>query len=382
MCATSAFGNRRQALPGIVLLVLVVWSGTAPIVQPETNAQENRVAESLERYGRAEFDAAVAELIGKRSVRSLVREFRNGAGAWIDAAPASERQARTLVGAAMSVELLAATFGQDWADYESARGLVEWSCSRLRRFGPVDAERWIHLSFVSLLQGARDDSLLTGRYIPVGVYLRPINGSHAEHAGLRFPAESRFKLAFVTGSWEAQYIATWPLTPGWLTRETAGRFAISRPNDEAALDATLKMLAALFDDRGVGAEARLRSGVLRFLRADTNAARDDLLSAETAGDPAVRYLVHLMLGTIADQSGQADEALRRFRLAYETVPASTASVALAGRLYRSGLTDEAARVLEQFDASPLPPDPWELYGQRDFRFFGAFRDRMRGALPK
>ncbi len=87
-----------------------------------------------------------------------------------------------------------------------------------------------------------------------------------------------------------------------------------------------------------------------------------------------------MLGTIADQAGDASEAVRRYKLAYDTIPAATASVALASRLFRSGAVEDAAAVLRTFDSAPPPPDPWELYGQRDFRSFAVFRHEMRKAV--
>ena len=65
---------------------------------------------------------------------------------------------------------------------------------------------------------------------------------------------------------------------------------------------------------------------------------------------------------------------------YNTIPAATASVAFASRLFRSGAAEEAAAVLRAFDSAPPPPDPWELYGQRDFRSFGVFRLDMRKAV--
>ena len=126
----------------------------------------------------------------------------------------------------------------------------------------------------------------------------------------------------------------------------------------------------------------MRSGVLKFLRDDPAAASEDLRYADNAEDTAERALAHLMLGTIADRVDDKEEALRRFRLAYKIVPSSTSSVALAARLYRSGLAEEALAVSRAFDAAPPSPDPWDLYGQRDFRFFGAYRDQMRGGVTK
>ena len=373
--------SRRLA---IAIAVASVLLGASPhgshIASRESPVTQNRVVESLEQYRRGDFDSAVDRLMGSRKARSVVGEFRSGAGGWIDRAPVTDRHARTLVAAAMSVEVMAASFLQHFFDYGIARELVEWSCSRLKKFPAVDAERWIHLAFIALAQGARDDSLLTGTTLYRGAHL-PSPGAHAEHAGLRFPSEGRFALAFVTGPWQAQQIASFPLTPYYLNKQTYGRFEID-DYETPLLDATLRLLAALFDDPRVGAEARLRSGVLKFMREDTAAARVDLLRATSADDASVRSLAHLMLGTIADQADDGQEALARFRLAYEAVPSTSASVTLAARLYRFGRTDEATAVLKAFEAAPPRPDPWELYGQRDFRFYGAYREQVRRAVLK
>ena len=361
-------------------LVCLGFCPASAVAVHQSKVESDLVADSLARYRRGEFDTAVNELIGSRQVRSLVREFRNSAGAWIDRAPADDRHARTLVAAAMGVEVMAVTFLQHFEDYRVARDLIEWSCDRLRKFPAVDAERWIHLAFIALAQGARDDSALTGVKIAIGSFLAG-GGPHAEHAGRRFPREGRFPLAHATAVWQVQMIAPFPLPSDYLYAQRAGRFEINDYGRQP-LDFTLRVLAALFDDPGVGPEARLRSGVLKFERDDLAGAREDLRHADTTADVAVRSLAHLMLGTIADRAGDDQEALRRFRLAYAAVPSSTSSVALASRLYRSGQTEEATSVLQAYDATPPRPDPWDLYGQRDFRFFGAYKDQMRKALTK
>lgn len=366
----------------LAVSVSLMWSlraATYAVDAAEQSARD-RVEDSLEQYRRGDFDNAVDHLMRSRQARSVVGEFRSNAGAWIDRAPAVDRHARTLVAAAMSVEVMAASFLHDFHDYSIARELVEWSCSRLKKFSPADAERWIHLAFIALAQGARDDSLLTGVTIHIGAFL-PSTGAHAEHAGRRFPAEGRFKLAHATGVWQAQQIATFPLPPDYLYKTTAGRFGIDDGGTQR-LDATLRLLAALFDDPGVGPEARLRSGVLKFVREDPAAAKEDLLRAAASGDPAVSSLAHLILGTIADRADDGEEALRRFRLAFEAAPSSASSVALASRLYRSGQIDDATVVLRVFDATAPSPDPWELYGQRDFRFFGAYKAQMRRGVAR
>lgn len=362
----------------VALLSLGTWQVSVVAVD-QSDRSQNRVAESLEQYERGDFDNAVNHLMGSRKAHEMVGEFRSRAGAWIDRAPATDRHARTLIAAGMSVEVMASSFLQHLEDYRSARDLIEWACGRLSKFPAVDSERWVHLAFIALAQGARDDSALTGVRVGIGGFLPP-TGPHAEHAGRRFPREGRFQLAHATAVWQAQMIATFPMPPAYLSQTTAGRFTIDVGG--AGLDGTLRLLAALFDDPRVGPEARLRSGVLKFERQNLGSAREDLRHADTAEDPAVRALAHLMLGTIADRADDAEEALRRFRLAYDAVPSSASSVALATRLYRSGRIEDAMVVQRAFERATPGPDPWDLYGQRDFRFFGAYKEQMRRAVTK
>ncbi|HVQ42921.1 MAG TPA: hypothetical protein VMS54_11955, partial [Vicinamibacterales bacterium] len=72
---------------------------------------------SLERYAQGNYDDAVKQVIGAKSVRPIVKDFRKNAGAWIDGAPAPERAQRIAVVGAMSLELMAATFNQHVDDY-------------------------------------------------------------------------------------------------------------------------------------------------------------------------------------------------------------------------------------------------------------------------
>jgi len=331
------------------------------------------VVSSLERYAQGNYDDAVKQVIGAKSVRPIVKDFRKNAGAWIDGAPAPERAQRIAVVGAMSLELMAATFNQHVDDYSESRVLIEWACERFRQLPPSEVERWFHLAAIALAQGAGDKKFIDGNG-------RRFNflDKHAEHPTERFPREVRFRLAIATANPEAQQIATWLLPPGYMVDPAVTM--IEHQFERQLLDSSLQMLMELFDDPVVSTEARLRSGVLRFLRGDTTVAGTDLEHAEQAKDPVIRHVAHLMLGTIADQAGDASEALRHYRLAYETVPAATASVALASRLFRSGAAEEAAAVLRAFDAAVPPADPWELYGQRDFRSFTVFRHEMRKAL--
>jgi hypothetical protein len=336
----------------------------------DSQAQQSTVVASLERYARGEFDEAVKQLLGTKTVRSVLKDFRKDADAWIGRAPEGSRAQRIAVTGAMSLELFAATFEQHVDEYSKTRELIEWACERFRRLPPSEAERWFHLSAIALAQGVDDKRFIDGygqRFF--------ILGSHADHPRERFPREARFKLAFATANPEATLVATWPLPPGYLVSRHP--WTLDYQDDQRLMDGSLQMLTELFDDPALSAEARLRSGVLRFLRRDVTVARTDLAHAEQADDAAVRSVAQLMLGAIADQAGDSKEALRRYWLAWDAAPAATTSVALASRLFRSNATEDAANILRQFASSTPLPDPWEMYGQRDFRFFDAYRQQMR-----
>ena len=370
---------RRAAAASLTLLACVV-SSTGPAANgaegAPAQAQQNAVVSSLERYAQGDYDGGVKQLIGTKTVNSVLRAFRKDADAWIKAAPESGRAQRTAVVGAMSLELLAAAFEQHRDEYVKTRELIEWACERFRRLPASEVERQFHLAGIALAQGAGDKRFIDGYQSSLTNFM-PL-GSHHEHPIERFPREARFKLAIATANPEVQQIATWPLPPGYLVAPALLR--IEHQYEREIINDSLQILSELFDDPAVGAEARLRSGVLRFVREDVTVARTDLEHAEQAKDPFIRHLAHLMLGTIADQAGDRSEALRRYRLAYDTVPAATASIALASRLFRSGAVNEAAAVLRAFDNAPPPTDPWEFYGQRDFRSFAAIRHEMRKAL--
>jgi VWFA-related protein len=369
---------RRSAAASLTLFVCLALSSDPAAVRSESpaQAQQNDVVSSLERYAKGEYDDAVKQLIGTRTVSSVLRAFRKDADDWINRAAAPERTQRTAVVGAMSLELLAATFNQHRDEYVKTREIIEWACERFRRLPASEVERQFHLAGIALAQGAGDKRFIDGYQSSLNNFM-PL-GSHPEHPTERFPREARFKLAIATANPEVQQIATWPLPPGYLVAPSLLR--IEHQYEREIINDSLQMLSELFDDPAVGAEARLRSGVLRFVREDVTVAGTDLEYAEQASDPGIRHLAHLMLGTIADQAGDSGEALRRYRLAYDTAPAATASVALASRLFRSGVVDEAAAVLRDFNSAPPPPDPWELYGQRDFRSFSVIRHGMRKAV--
>ena len=359
----------RLALAGLTL------SGPAGRNSPSPVATVPReIPAALDLYARGEFAPAVHALTDDRKIASLQRDFRRSADAWIASAPAPNRRARLDIVSAVVVELMAVSFSRDRVEYETTRDLVEWACAKLRRQSPTAAERWFHLASIALIQGAGDDTLLSGRRNFSRFRFAP-DGSHVLHAGLRFPGESRFKLAYVTYLKPTQLIATWPQPTNYLIRprETV---RLEGDNDSRDIATVLHSLQLLFSDPGVGFEARLRSGVVRFMLADAGAS-EDLHLALGSTDTVITVLARLMLGAVAERADRLEDAVAQYRSAYSVVSSSTTSVALAAALFRTGRPDEAAQVLKAYAQLSPEPDPWHLYGQRDYRFFDAYREQLR-----
>jgi hypothetical protein len=341
------------------------------------------IVAALEVYQSGEFDPAVAQLLAGREITALSGAFKRDSGRWIDQASLSERGLRTATVAAMAVELMAASFQQHAAQYAESREIVEWACSRVRRMTPTDFERMFHLASTALIQGARDEGWLGGVQHPLSPPSIPGGDSHPRHAGLRFPNEPRFKLAYLTSRPETTYLSIRPLPPNNLvTGGSFYRFSIEGTGNVGRIQDTLRLLAVLFNEPAIEHEAHLRSGVVRLMVDQITEATTDLQRAVSADDPLIRNIAHLLLGSIDDRQRRWAEALRHYQAAHESVPASTSSIALASLLFRTGRETQAAEVVARFSQQEPPPDPWRLYGQRDYRFYPEYRSKMRQALLK
>ena len=173
------------------------------------------------------------------------------------------------------------------------------------------------------------------------------------------------------------------MPPAFLTKgSNRGRFETERGGDAARVKDTIQLLIALSGDAAVKHEARLRSGVARVMLDQPTEARADLEAALSSPDPAIRYVARLVLGAIEDHASRPLSALEHYRQAHQTIAASASSIALASLLYRLGRYSEAADVVAAFAQHEPPPDPWRLYGQRDYRFFPEFRAHMRQEVTR
>src|SRR6185436_7944638 len=81
-------------------------------------------------------------------------------------------------------------------------------------------------------------------------------------------------------------------------------------------------LGALIDDPRVGAEVRVRRGVLRFLTNHVAEAQADFEAGERSDDPFVRNLALIHTGLVLDHLKRSTDATDAYRRAVEALPSS------------------------------------------------------------
>ncbi|GMV23126.1 MAG: hypothetical protein AMXMBFR57_30750 [Acidimicrobiia bacterium] len=337
------------------------------------------VALVLERYAHGDFTAIDDAFTSDQRDKSFVEHFQSSANRWIEAAGSEDRGWRFRVVTTASVDLVGRAVAREFDRHGDAfRGVLESLCGRLRTQRPSEFEHLFHLAAMSLLQGADDEEqLIAMRYA-----LRTIEPSaHILHGAERFPDDSRFKLAWIAMRHETVLIASEPLAPGYLLNMAGGRFEADG-GATRSLDDTLAVLATLVDDPAVGAEARLRRGVLQFLMDRPTEATRDLDRLATSADTFVRYNARMILGAIATRADNLAAAQTHYRDALAAVPAQTAATALAATLVLLGRNADAAAVLATLIPTSPRDDPWFQYGQRDYRLFRGYLTRMREMIVR
>jgi tetratricopeptide (TPR) repeat protein len=361
--------------PGVawpLIVVLHVSAASSASVTSDLSHQQAAGVPVLERYASGEFEPALEEL---RTTRAPIRTFITIASEWVRDGDSPDHVRRLTAVMAIAVELLAAAVDGTAQEYGEARVLVEWVCDLMRGRPPLQAERLFHQSAIALLQAAGDDELLVGARLTHAVPYGEPRQPHVRHAAERFPDEPRFRLAWATTHPPAQKIAGWPLSASWLA-DNLSRDADARESAGRIQDA-LDLLGRLIDDPTVGSEARLRRGVLTFLQGRPETAQTDLALAARSTDPFVHHLANVMLGLIAERGGRLEDAIDRYAAARKAVPATTATLVLAAALSRAGRSAEAEKIVSHWSQQPRPPDPWWLYGLRDYRLVPGYLERMR-----
>ena len=208
---------------------------------------------------------------------------------------------------------------------------------------------------------------------------------HWQHAAARFPQEPRIALAALVARPEARRMPNRPGTNATFMAQGLGSFDrefVDRNEARARgyIAGTIRDLGTLVDVPGVGAEARLRRGILHFHRAELELSLKDVQQAAVSAgdDPFVGYLGELYTGLVFEALARPADAIDAYRRALEHVPgAKSAVVALSSSLFLAGRRNEAAALMERALAAGMRGDPWIEFSFGDYRFWPRYRAQLR-----
>lgn len=368
-----------------------------PVLPSTTGAQAPALASQLDRYLSGQYDGVVNEIAATADFGHLLETLKREAPPWIDAAPEAQRPRRRLVAAAYALEAARAAEHEDWKllrrmqlnaptgspipmigggqssethaqiYWKPPAQLLEWGCELLRGSpAPAFGERWWQLAALSVAQRRGDYEFLIGS--PWDARDNPDDEiDHLKHVIARFPKEARFALGqAIAIEWR-----TWPTS-------------LRRPRGASRnLTDALRAFEGMRDDADVGAEARLRSGVLLFRSNsyDRAAAMLDRVEAVTR-DRYLTYLAKYFRGQAYERRQLPIEAERDYRGALATIPkAISATMALAALLTRAERPGEASALVDAaLTAAPPVVDPWRTYAAADDRFWPQFIAQVRAEI--
>jgi tetratricopeptide (TPR) repeat protein len=228
--------------------------------------------------------------------------------------------------------------------------------------------------------------------------MRRMDAQHRDHVTARYPNDPRVRLAAVLAHPEARRQSNRPATtatfvtegyPGevqsrWRAQPGPG-VSYEREQDNAKwVGKVIDQLTALVDAPDIGAEVRVRRGILFFHRADLTGALRDLRQAATdADDPVVRYMAHFYAGLTLDNLNQRSAAIDEFSAAVTLIPnARSGALALASDLFLLDRHDEAASIVEATLTAPASNDPWRTFTLGDYRFWPGYLARLREAVRR
>jgi hypothetical protein len=247
--------------------------------------------------------------------------------------------------------------------WHKVRSIVERSCRRLRDMPTSQFERLWHLASISLAEAAWDAQLL-------------IEQGHARHVLARFPEEGRAALSA-------------PLSRR-LTRVVANRPGISSLDLTGELDGLRLIKTTLADlDRlaridGIGYEAKLRAGMVRFHLGELEESLADLQFASRASDRFVAFLAHLVAGHVLKSRGSPEEAEGEYRAAVTVSPTARSGVlSLAAQLFLLDKREEAVEISHAALRFGIAvSDPWRDYGFADYRLWPSYQDQLHASLRR
>lgn len=371
------------------------------------------IAQVFETYESGRYAEAIEMLRPLGRARVLDKRLREEGPAWIAVSGPADRQHRAQVAAAVALEATRLVFadlgvsipfrGSPSEGAFLGRTILEVGCEWLRQGPPTDFEHlWILASIAAVhsMQNFPTESPSASTMPDIDsdthqrpewyVVMRRIDNQHREHMTARYPNEPRVRLAAVLAEPEARRLSNRPgTTPFFVSTGFAADPGKGHPKereDEAAkrIRQVIDRLTALVETPGIGAEARVRRGILFFHRADlAGALRDLRQAAADANDPVVAYMAHFYAGLTLDNLDQRSAAIDEFRAAVRTIPnARSGALALAADLFLVDQRDEAASLVEATLGAPAPNDPWRTFSLGDYRFWSGYVTRLRDAVRR
>lgn len=416
----------RGARCGLVLLALVC---PLPLPASAPQSESDRVVDLLARYEHAEYPTVLENLDAPDGRERLRRYYEDAASTWIHAGGADLRPHRTLVAAALALDVakdLKTTPREPWP----GTALIVWAATLLKKYSPTvppAAERWWYLSAIAELEAHDAWPVLGGtkgvmalqawspfhtladRVGPGGLVGQARSRLPDEHRLALADAEDRERLtAYLFASFGTSILPNDTI----LASDVAAaerRAAAKVPNfgtaqggpmpdasaaarDIAVADLKLSRLAlvqqvssdlgalAQFDD--VRADAELHFGYLEVrLQAWPAAAAHLGLVADFTEDPHLLALAEVFLGWVEEHTGQPDLAMAAYRRGLALMPgARTPSWLLAGQLLMTGRADARGQAHEVLAGATDRPDTLAAYYAGDAARLPEYLDRMRAAL--
>lgn len=351
------------------------FGATAP-ASPVGQSDRAIILAILEASDAGRYDEIVPQLTRVRVSETFGPELLQSTRYWVSDAegPIRERRLRVASQAALEVFEYAAIAPN--LDVRDLPPLLEWASSRLASRMPDDFEHQWYLGAVAVAGASLLDAMLTGYR---GLRFEPSDhGPLLEHARKRFPHEPRFELAEVAIRRVARTIANrpgmeLPQLTGLSARNVRGRDMVRH------VEETLAGLDALASRENIGAEARLRAGVIRFHWNRLDESLTDLRAASMSNDPFIGYVASLMEGHVRRLRGDDEAAIEAWRRANAAIPNVVAGATLlSSALFLADRRDEAYDVMDAaLRTRPKVPDPWLQYGWGDYRFWPEIRSRLR-----
>jgi tetratricopeptide (TPR) repeat protein len=325
----------------------------------------NTVEGSLDQYATGQFSQAVRLASGMRDVDAFVKEFERAAPLWIETKPADRRRRRLAV----------ATFALEIADarldaWHELRGLIEWSCQRLRQEGvPDPSEHLWQLASVALATRTGDCHWALDYCTGGGA--ETVN--HLRHGAKRFKDDARFGLA------EAM------LVHGLAEREKSSSMpAYKRVASEKYQEKAMEEFGPLTGLQPISGEAELHVAQIFFVVTNYDDALEHAhLARAKSRDPVVQYLSGMISGRALEAKGNLSQATAEYRAALVAIPgAQSATIRLATLQTEAGDLEDAYALVERSFVAPVGDDPWRLFPYGDYvRFPGWIAELRRQIQP-